>query len=82
MAEIHVATSGTLVRELVSAVRAEAAKWKDIAVSQAAGIYTESASGAAGYAIEHLLSDLDDHLGIQLSVVLASFNITAEGDKL
>lgn len=79
MAEIHAATSGDLVRELVEAVRAEAEVWTGDAVSQAGGIYTGSARAAARFAIEHLLSDLDDHLGIRLAVILATYKITADG---
>lgn len=80
MAEIHSATSGTLVRELVQAVRAEAGQWADHAVAQAAGINPTSPTDAARFAIEHLLTDLDDHLGIALSVVLATCGIDASGE--
>lgn len=79
MSAIHSATAGGLVRELVEAVMAEARAWTDIAVSQSAGIHPNDSATAAKFAIGDLMADLNDHLGIALSIVLATFGITAEG---
>ncbi len=79
MAEIHSATAGDLTRELVEAVRVEIGKWESIAVSQAAGIHPTDPEAAARFAISDLTADLVDHLGIELSIVLATYGITADG---
>lgn len=81
MAEIHSATAGALTRELVEATRLEIAKWADIACSQAAGIHPNNSEAAARFAIGDLTADLTDHLGIELSIVLATYGITAGGDR-
>jgi hypothetical protein len=80
VAEIHSATSGDLVRELVAAVHDEIGKWQDIACTQAAGIHPNDSLAAAQFAIGDLTADLLDHLGISLSIVLASYSITAGGE--
>ena len=79
MAEIHSATAGDLTRELVEAVADEISKLADIACSQASGIHPTDSEAAARFAIADLAADLRDHLGISLSIVLATYGITAEG---
>jgi hypothetical protein len=79
MAEIHSATAGELTRELVEAVADEIAKWSDIACSQAAGVHPNDSEAAARFAIADLTADLRDHLGIGVSIVLATYGITARG---
>lgn len=79
MSAIHSATAGSLTRELVEAVLAEARAWTDVAVSQAAG--SDAHKAAVKFAIGDLLTDLSDHLGIALSIVLATYGIDADGQR-
>lgn len=79
MSGVHAATAGALVRELVDAVVREVDRWADVAVRQAGGIHPTDGAEAARFAVSDVKADLDDHLGIALSIVLASYGITADG---
>ncbi len=78
MSELHVATSGALVRELVKDVLAEMDAWSTTAASQGAGIGRDKLE-AAEFAIRDVRTNVDDHLGIRLGVTLATFGISPEG---
>lgn len=78
MTELHTATSGSLVREIVKDVLAEFDTWAPTAITQAAGIGRDKAE-AAKYALGDVRLNVDDHLCIRLALTLATFGITPEG---
>lgn len=81
MSAIHSATAGPLTNDLVGVVMECARKWQDVAVSQAAGIHPDDSAAAARFAIGDLLADMTDHLGIAITITLATYGITSSGDK-
>lgn len=81
MAIIHSATAGALTDDIVGVVIECARHWQDIAVSQAAGIHAYDSAAAARFAINDLLADLTDHLGVAVTVTLATHGITADGTR-
>lgn len=79
MTELHTATSGALVREIVKDVLAEFDVWRELAPSQAAGLNPTDSAAAAEAALYDVRMNLDDHLCIRLASTLATFGITPDG---
>lgn len=75
MAEIHVATSGPLVKDLVQATLEELDRWSPNAARQAAAIHPTDPERAALSALWDVRAELMDHLQIGLAIALATHGV-------
>lgn len=75
MAEIHVATSGPLVKDLVLAVLEEFDVWAGHAPNQAAALWPNDPIRAADSALYDVRCELAEHVQIRLSIALATHGV-------
>lgn len=77
MAEIHVATSSPLAKELVEDVLAFIEKNRSYRVNQAATLYGEQGNNhkVANAAIYEVETDIRDSLHVKFAITLASYGV-------
>lgn len=75
MAEIHVATSSPLVKELVADALDEFDVWARHAPNQAVSVYPDDPLGAVKSALYDVRTEMGEHLQIRLAVTLAAHGI-------
>jgi hypothetical protein len=81
VAEVHVATSGPLAKELVNTVVAAIRKIEPYAVNQAAFLNPSDSRSAAQTAVYEVWTHLLDDLQIDMALTLATFGIGSGGES-
>lgn len=75
MTELHVATGGPLVKELVADVLAEFDVWAKHAATQAAAIHPNDIVAAANSALYDVRTEIGEHVQIRLAITLAAHGL-------
>lgn len=81
MSEIHAATNGAIVLEVVSTVLRFIRQRETYATNQAAMLHPNDPVGAARHAIYEITTSIQDDLQVDVAVVLAAAALLADAPE-